>query len=108
VEDVLKLAEKQSEIQVELRRKGIGLREVARRIAEEEGMQEADLYKRGRTDTLSRAKAKLIHIGVEYLGRSNREMASLTRMSDPSASNARVRAAKFLEGTDLRKWLCTN
>lgn len=77
------------ELEYELKRKGVGISDVAKKIAGEEGLEESDFYRRGRTAAVSRAKARLIHIGVEYLGRTNREMALMTRMSDPSASDTR-------------------
>lgn len=108
VADVLKSAERKNEFEFDLKKGGIGVEEVARRVAAEESVKPEDLFLKGRRAPISRAKEKLIFIGVEYLGRSNREMALLTRMSDPSASNARRRAAQFFTGTDVRKWLLTN
>ncbi|MBL8024341.1 MAG: transposase [Elusimicrobia bacterium] len=108
VNDVLRLSEKKTELEYELKRKGVGITDVAKKIATEEGVEETDLYGRGRTRAISRAKARLIHIGVEYLGRTNREMALLTRMSDPSASDARRKGADLFRGKDIRPWLIPN
>jgi putative transposase len=108
VNDVLKLAEKQTELEYELKREGVGITDIAKKIAIEEGVEETDLYGRGRTRGISRAKARLIHIGVEYLGRSNREMALLTRMSDPSASDARRKGADLFRGKEIQSWLKPN
>jgi hypothetical protein len=71
-------------------------------------VEETDLYGRGRTRNISRAKTRLIHIGVEYLGRSNREIALLTRMSDPSASDARRKGADQFKKIEIRGWLKPN
>lgn len=108
VESVLKQAEKEMELEYELKRKGVGISDVAKKIAAEEGVDESDLYRRGRTEGVSRAKARLIHIGVEYLGRTNREMALLTRMSDPSASDARRKGADLFRGIEVGRWLLPN
>ena len=108
VEGVLRRAEKETELEYELKRKGVGIGDVAKKIADEEGVEETDLYRRGRTEAVSRAKARLIHIGVEYLGRTNREMALLTRMSDPSASEARRKGAEYFKGNEIAGWLLPN
>jgi putative transposase len=101
----IKSAEIKSETEVELKKRGFGVPEFAKRFAQEEGVELADLFRKGRTEAVSRAKGKLIYCGVEYLGRSNREMAYLTRMSDPSASNARKRAAPFFHNFNINHWL---
>lgn len=108
VNDVLKMEEKQTELEYELRRKGIGISDVAKKVAAEEGVEESDLYHRGRNTAISRAKARLIQIGVDYLGQTNREMALLTRMSDPSASDARRKGAALNKGLNVRNWLLPN
>lgn len=108
VNDVLKLAEKQTELEYELKTKNVGISDVAKKISVEEGVEESDLYRRGRTTAVSRAKARLIHIGVEYLGRKNREIALMTRMSDPSASDARKKGAELFRGKEFRGWLLPN
>ncbi|MBP9127542.1 MAG: transposase [Elusimicrobia bacterium] len=108
VEGVLRRAEKEMELEYELKRKGVGIQDIAKKIAKEEGVDEADLYRRVRTEAVSRAKARLIHVGVEYLGRTNREMALLTRMSDPSASEARRKGAGYFRENEVAGWLLPN
>jgi hypothetical protein len=105
VNEVLKTAEAHDDVELDLKQRGIRLEHVARRIADEEGISEESLCQRGRTDALSRAKARLIHLGVEYFSRTNREMAELTRMSDVSASRARTRAAALASRQDIVQWL---
>jgi len=60
---------------------------------------------KGRQEAVSRGKALLIHAGVEYLGRSTREMAQLTKISGPSASRARLRGRMLWEKNGLEKTL---
>ena len=51
----------------------------------------------GRTRVVSTAKALFIYTGVEYLGKSTRYMAGLTKMSEAAASKARRRGQRLFQ-----------
>ena len=52
------------------------------------GLEERPLFERGRQTKVSAAKAALIYVGVELLGKTLKEMAEHTHMSTPAASKA--------------------
>ncbi len=89
VERVMKEADIVLETRNVLTRKGYDLRSMARHIAESFGLEERDLFTKGRREALSRAKSALIFIGVEYFSKTTKEMAALTRMSLAGASKSR-------------------
>jgi REP element-mobilizing transposase RayT len=93
VKQVWDEVEKQEDVQRALKRKGIGLRGLARRVAEAYAVTEKSLFSRDRSKPVSAAKASFIHAAAEYLGRTLKEMARLTRMSEPAASKAKRRGA---------------
>jgi putative transposase len=70
-------------------------------IAEALGVKTDDLQKPGRWQPLSKAKSIFIYVGVHYLGKSNRGMARLTHMSDPSASRASRRGEALFQELKL-------
>lgn len=80
-----------------LKRRGVDLRDAAKRIAQACGIPERLLFMRGRQAAVSEGKAALIFIGIEYFGRRTREMASITQMSIPAAGKARLRGQKNFE-----------
>ncbi|MBI4396511.1 MAG: transposase [Elusimicrobia bacterium] len=103
VEMVLRKVEKMEERQRRLLKEGITIQDMARKIAGDFGVDEKTLYMKGRPDAVSRAKALLIHAGVDYLGISTQAMAELTKMSGPAASKARRRGQGFWDENRLRK-----
>ena len=89
---------KEKDIQREaLRRKGIDVRMLARRISRQYAIEERQLFQRGRQAAVSAAKAVLIYAAIEYLGKTTQELARLTRMSGPAAGKARWRGAQLAE-----------
>lgn len=97
VESVMKHAENVFDKKFVFNQKGIDLRSVTRQIASAVGVKEKDLFSRGRKDLVSKAKAALIYMGVEYFSKTNKEMAALTRMSLAAASKARERGGDFVQ-----------
>jgi len=85
-----------------LKRKGIDVRMLARRISREYGIEERQLFQRGRQAAVSAAKAVLIYAAIDYLGKTTQDMARLTRMSGPAAGKARWRGAQLAE--QLKRW----
>jgi putative transposase len=105
VESVLKEVEGADTRRAEHQRQGTTIHSLAEKIAKEEGVSVKSLFERGRREAVSRGKAVLIHLGVTWMGKSNREMATLTKMSDPAASKARTRGAEHFEESNLNKLL---
>jgi putative transposase len=105
VESVLKDVEGEEVRRADHQRRGITIEFLAEKIAKEVGVPLTSLFERGRREAVSRGKALLIHLGVAYLGKSSREMAKLTRMSDPAASKARTRGAEFWETCTMKEFL---
>ena len=105
VESVLKEVEGADTRRAEHQRQGTTIHSLAEKIAKEEGVSVKSLFERGRREGVSRGKAVLIHLGVTWMGKSNREMAILTKMSDPAASKARTRGAEYFEESRLNKLL---
>ncbi|MBL8024173.1 MAG: transposase [Elusimicrobia bacterium] len=103
VETVLKGVEGDDRRRAEYRRQDLTIETLAERVASEEGINATSLFERGRQDAVSRGKALLIYLGVEYLGMASREMAKLTQMSDPAASKARARGALLWETSGLKE-----
>jgi REP element-mobilizing transposase RayT len=108
VEKVLKTVEDSAAAEPRMLKRGIDVKQVAERIAQQRGIERRYLFQKNRTDAVSQAKALLIHVGVEYLGKSNREMALLTKMSDPAASRARERGEVIFRGSEWEDWLQVN
>jgi len=52
---------------------------------------------------VSAAKAALIFAGIEYLGKTTRTMAALTKMSVPAAGKARLRGASMQKHLGIKK-----
>lgn len=102
VESVLKEVEGADNRLLDYQRRGVTIESLAEKIATEEGVPVKSLFERGRREAVSRAKALLIYLGVEHLGKASREMAKLTRMSDPGASKARARGAEIWETSRLK------
>ena len=105
VESVLKKVEGADTRRAEHQRQGTTIHSLAEKIAKEEGVSVKSLFERGRREAVSRGKAVLIYLGVTWLGRTSREMATLTKMSDPAASKARTRGAEHFEESNLNKLL---
>jgi putative transposase len=105
VTQVLKQAEAAQNQKAALKRKGIDLRAAAKRVAKEAGLSEKQLFRRGRTAQVSQAKALLIYLGIEYLERTAKEMAGLTRMTVAAASKARERGESLFEKSRVQHWL---
>jgi putative transposase len=86
-----------------LKRKGIDVRRMAKRIAQACGVAERDLFMRGRQAAVSAAKAALIFAGIEYLGKTTSEMARLTQMTTAAACKARLRGQALQKKLGIRK-----
>lgn len=69
----------------------LSLEEIAKRVANEIGVEVADLLKKGRRAIVSKAKALLIYVGTEYKGASCKQMGEMTGMSNQAASKAKER-----------------
>lgn len=108
VQEVMRAVEGEESLQDRFREKGVTLVQVAERVAKEFQLSKDLLFQRDRTEQVSRAKSMLIHIGVEYLGKTNREMALLTRMGDGAATRARFRGRDLLSDFDLDSLLKVN
>lgn len=105
---LLKTVEKKKERSVQLVNRGVTLAKAAQRIALHFSIPPSSLFEKDRSATVSEAKALLIHIGVEYLGKRNRELALLTRISDGAATRARRRGRLSLAKSSLADWLEVN
>jgi len=108
VESVLSATEQKESLKQKIRRKKITLEIVAEKIGKQSGIDFNLLFKVGRTEAVSRGKALLTYIGVEYLGETTRAMGCLTRMSDPAASKARGRGEKLFSDSGIADWLKVN
>lgn len=108
VQEIMKAVEVEETAQDRLRKKGVTLAQVAERVAEEFGLIKDILFKKDRTSRVSQAKSLFIHVGVEYLGHSNREMALLTKMGDGAATRARHRGDLLFPTSGLASWLKVN
>jgi hypothetical protein len=108
VENVLKQAEGEEAVKSKIRRNGLSLESLGRRVAEKMGVEADSLYKRGRANGLSKAKSAFIYLGVEYLGRTGLEMARLVKVSPGAASRARARAASLFRPGEVEDWLNVN
>ena len=86
-----------------LKRRGIEIRQVARRIAKACRLPERALFERDRRRAVSAAKAALIFAGIEYLGKTTQTMAAITKMSVPAASKARLRGASMQKHLGIKK-----
>ena len=103
VESVLKNVESRESLRGRIHRREISLEILAKRVAENAGLEEKALLTRGRTAPVSRAKAVLIFIATEYLGKTGQEMAQATHMSAQAASQARWRGKGFVTKEDIGK-----
>ena len=81
--------------------KKIGLNELVRQIAKDRGIHEKELYQKTKRQKVSEGKAMLIYVGIEYLGKSNLEMANLTRMTGSPASRAKIRGEDLFKESKL-------
>lgn len=108
VQDILKAVETSETVQDVLQKKGVTLDQVAERVAVEFGLSKDLLFQRDRTARVSKAKALFIHIGVEFLGKTNREMAMKTKMGDGAATRARHRGVSLLPTSSFVSWLEVN
>jgi hypothetical protein len=95
-------------VQDRLRKKGVRLDQVAERGINAFGLSNNRLFQRDRTAKVSKAKALFIHVGVEYLGKTNREMALLLKMGDGAATRARHRGSALFPSSSLASWLDVN
>ena len=77
-------------------------------MADEYAIDKKLLFQRVRTHSVSKGKALLTYVGVEYLGKRNEEMAELTRISGAAASKAKVRGEGLFERSQLARWLKVN
>jgi putative transposase len=93
VANVWKEADKKEKTRVKLRRKGIGIRGMAKKIARQFGVAPGSLFAKTRERSVSAAKAALVFVAVEYLGESLATIGRLTRMTNAGASKARSRGA---------------
>jgi REP element-mobilizing transposase RayT len=103
VEKVLQKADQEDEMRQAFKRRKIDVRGLASHIAKAYGVSDKQLFERGRTDSVSAAKAGLIYAGVHFLGKTSLEMGRLTRMSGQAASRARLRGAEIQAKIDLSK-----
>ncbi|MBK8576623.1 MAG: transposase [Elusimicrobia bacterium] len=108
VQDIMKAVEIKETVQDRLRKKGVTLDQVAERVAQEFGLSKSLLFQRDRTALASKAKALFIHIRVEYLGQTNREVSLMTKMGDVAATRARLRGSALLSTSGLGSWLEVN
>jgi putative transposase len=103
VSKVLQQAEKEDQLRQILKRRKISIRQLAAHIAKAYGIEERHLFERGRQAAVSTAKAGLIYVGVQWLGKTSLEMARLTRMSAQAASRARIRGIDVQNKINLDK-----
>jgi putative transposase len=102
VQKVWRQAEETETIRMKMKQSAFDLRAAAHRIAERLGLEERVFFEKGRSSRVSEGKAVLIYVGVEYLGKSTKAMAELTRMSVPAASKARGRGGDLIRE---RRWV---
>jgi putative transposase len=102
VDSVLKQVEADDKRLAGYRERGVTIESAAVQVAKETGIPLKSLFERGRREAVSEGKALLIYLGVEHFGKAVREMAKLTRMSDPGASKARTRGAEIWESSKLK------
>ncbi len=96
----LAAVEEDEKIKRQFKKQG-SLPEAAAKIARRFNIAEEALYQKGRTDSVSKAKAVLIYTGVDYFGKTVKYMAGATRMSVSAASKAKERGRKLAEGPML-------
>jgi putative transposase len=86
VESVLKEVETESWVQSKL-----SLHEIADRISKEKDVEVEDIFRKGREQKVSQAKALLIFAGVHFNGATCKEMGEVTGMSIQAACKAKER-----------------
>lgn len=101
VGQVLKMAEEKEEEQSVWLRSGITIEDVLNAVSIKGGVDQEQLTTKGRTEKASAAKAMLIFVGIEYLGKRGAEMARLTKMSPAAASKAWRRGKVLAKSCDL-------
>ena len=101
VESVLKETEGREFLRERVRRKVLSLDLLVKRVAEQTGLGTESLLMKGRTSPVSRAKAILVFLGTEYLGKTGQEMALATKMSVQAASKARFRGKGLLTNREI-------
>ena len=103
VATVLQQSEQEETLRQAMKRRNLSVRQLALHIAKAYGVDERQLFERGRQSDVSAAKAGLIYAGVQWLGKTTLEMGSITRMSIQAASKARIRGAQVEEKINLGK-----
>jgi putative transposase len=103
VATVLQQADHEDQVRQTMKRRKMSVRQLASFIAKAYNVEERHLFERGRQSAVSMAKAGLIYVGVEWLGKTSLEMARLTRMTAQAASRARIRGAEVQRKIDLSK-----
>jgi len=81
---------------------------VSERVANERKIDVKLLNQKGHSDSISKAKALFVFIGVEFSGKTTREMAREVKMSESVATRARLRGAALLGNRNLERLLKVN
>jgi REP element-mobilizing transposase RayT len=95
VEQTLKAANEALERKSALRAQGIGLDEIARRVASLLGMDTAEVWALGRRHHIVKARSLLCYWAVRELGTSMASLSKMLNISIPAVSKSVVRGEKI-------------
>jgi putative transposase len=95
VEHTLKVANEAMERKSALRAQGIGLDEIARRVASILGMNTAEIWAQGRYRHIVKARSLLCYWAVRELGSSMASLSKMLNISIPAVSKSVVRGEKI-------------
>ncbi|MBL0057832.1 MAG: transposase [Elusimicrobia bacterium] len=108
VESVLKVVEKEEEIKRSIVRENLSLDEIGQRVADKCSINVEWLYLRNRTHRVSEAKALLVFLATEYLGKNNVEMSRLVKMTPAAAGRARMKGFNIAREINAESWMKVN
>lgn len=108
VASVLKEVEKSEDIRLTMIRQNVRLDDIAQRVSQECSVELEWLYSKNRIQKVSEAKALLVYLATEYLGKNNTEMARLMKLSPAAAGRARMRGWRFAQERNVENWFKVN
>jgi chromosomal replication initiation ATPase DnaA len=102
VEQTLKAANEAMEKKSALQAKGIGLNEIANRVAKLLGMDTAEVWASGRYRHIVKARSLLCYWAVRELGTSMASLSKMLNISIPAVSKSVVRGEKIVKDMNYK------
>lgn len=90
-EQIFRDAENKEIVRIDWKQQGIGLVDLVNLVADKIGVSAERIMIKGRQGLVSEAKALVVYLGIDCLGKTVKEMAEWTKMSISAASKARWR-----------------